>query len=107
MKDDFGALLSKSRASAGMSLRALQDATRDKKHKKGLSIGLLSMIENGERPITYKACLRIATVLSLDIQTALSAAYRSRVNHSAKRERETLKAFIKQRRLGVKLDIDD
>lgn len=106
MRDDFGALMSKARTSENMSLRGLRNATIDKKHKKGISLGLLSMIETGERQATFEVCLRIASVFSLDISQALSAAYRSRVNYYAIREKETLEAFVRQSKLSAKLDIE-
>jgi len=105
MRDDFAALMSKARVGTGMSLRDLQRATTDKKHKKGISLGLLSMIETGERQATYEVCLRIASVFSIDVSQALSAAYRSRVNYHAKREKEALNTFLQRRKLSVNLDI--
>jgi transcriptional regulator with XRE-family HTH domain len=106
MGADFGDLMSQARAKAGLSLRELQIATRDRKHKGGISIGLLSMIESQHRPVTYESCLKISTVLSLDVATALLAAYRSRVNYCAKREKEALEAFAQRNKLNANLDID-
>jgi len=106
MKDDFGDLLSKTRASAGMSLRDLQRATTDKKHKKGISIGLLSMIENGERPATYETVYILAKALSIELDVAMLAAYRSRVVYCMKKEEVSLKVFLKKKRMLRKLGLE-
>jgi transcriptional regulator with XRE-family HTH domain len=105
MGADFGDLMSQARAMAGLSLRELQKATKDKTHKKGLSIGLMSMIESGQRPVTYEICLKIATALSVDASHALSAAYNSRVDHFAEREKKALDTFVQRNKLDVNLDI--
>lgn len=103
--NDFGKLMLQARTEEGMSIRALRAAMRAKKHGNGVSIGLLNMIETGERSVTYEVAFLLSSVLSIDLETALCAAYKSRVDHMASREKNSLEDFLGKHRLGRKVDL--
>lgn len=60
-------------------------------------MGLLSMIENGQRPPTYEIALKLSRVLRIDVELAISTAHKARVEHCVERERASMEAFLESR----------
>ena len=104
MQGRFGRLMRRARTDLKVTLRELQSATKGRDYPTGISIGLLSMLESGERTATYGICLKISTILSIELETAMAAAYRDRVEYSAERERASMEAFFKTKKALRKLD---
>lgn len=102
---DFSELLRQARTAARMSVRDLELATRRRGSVK-VSIAMISMLETDTRPPPLEIAYVLARVLSMDIETALSAAFRSRVAHSIKREGVALDAFAKRKHLGKRVNVE-
>jgi len=99
----FGQLLNEARTAAGKRVR---DVALAVKRQRGpdISITLISLIENG-RLATYDAAYSLAKVLNVDIETALAAAFNSRITHSIDRETVALAAFTSRHRMGKKINL--
>jgi len=100
----FGELIREARTEKGMSVRALQAAIRAKNHGNGISIGLLDMIETGNRSVTYEAAFLLSKVLPIDLETALSEAHKSRLDYCARKERASLEDFLVRHELTKDVD---
>ena len=95
---DFGELLREARTTAGMSVRDLSAATK-RKRGPDASITLISLLEKNKRVPTYKTAYVLAGVLSMDVETALDAAYNSRIRHCIDRETEAAREFARAKRM--------
>lgn len=102
---DFGELVREARTEKGMSVRALQAAIRAKNHGNSISIGLLGMIETGNRSVTYEMSFLLSKVLSIDLETALSEAHKSRLDYCVRRERASLEDFLVRHKLTKDVDL--
>jgi transcriptional regulator with XRE-family HTH domain len=100
--EEFGKLLHKGRIAQGLTVRGVAGAA----HNRGqnVSIALVSLLEQNRRIPSYSVAYVLAEVLGLDIEIALAAAYRARMEHYYNREVEGLEATITKRRLGPNVD---
>lgn len=85
-------------------MRALRQALAVAEGEKEVSLGLLSMMETGNRPQTHEIAFRLARVLSIDVELAISTAHQARVEHCVDRERASREAFLESKKALRKLD---
>ncbi len=100
----FGTLVCTSREAKNLSFAELSQAIV-KKGGKRISRAQLCMLESGARIPTLDLAYDIGRGLEVDLQTIVSAAFEDRIAHSYNREVKALEEFIKEHRLGKKLDV--
>ena len=103
--NEFGTLVRESRESRNLSFAELSRAIV-KKGGKRISRTQLCLLESGARICTLDLAYDISRGLEVDLQTMVSAVFQDRLAHAYEREAKTLEDFIKEHRLGKKLDVD-
>lgn len=97
--ETFPELLKKTREGAKLTLRQLKDRLHHQKTP--ASITQLSFIETGRMKPTYSLGLNTALVLGIDVETALSSVYTSRIHWCIEKETESLREFVRERGLDL------
>lgn len=102
--ESFGKLLHEARVAAGKSVRDVAAAAEGRRGP-NVSITLISLLEQNKRSPTYSAALKISEILSIDTETALQAAYRTRVTRYADMERKSIERFLATKKKLRKIDL--
>ena len=98
----FSELIKQKRIESGLSVRNLEQRIMETSGEH-VSKTLISFLENEKRKPTYEVAIIIAKALGIEIEVALQAAFKARLDLDFQRERKNLEAVI--RKTGV-VDID-